>query len=130
MASPITIVSARLVVYALFLTALFACNGNTPLTPPASAPTKPNASSSTVTVETAEGNRLQDAIVTLSSALNGTTPSGTIIGTQPTGFTGQAVFDGLPSSGEICVSAADRGYVTAGTCRQPFPSTFTLKLSP
>jgi hypothetical protein len=64
MASPITIVSARLVVYALFLTALFACNGNTPSTPSASAPTKPNASSSTVTVETGRGQPLLDAIET------------------------------------------------------------------
>ena len=65
MASPITIVSARLVVYALFLTALFACNGNTPLTPSASAPTqKSNPSSSTVTVETGRGQPLLDAIET------------------------------------------------------------------
>ena len=130
MGSPITHALARIAIYAVFFAALLACNGNTKSTPSTSAPSTPNASSSTITVENTGGDRIQEASVTLSSALNGTSPSGTIIGTQHTGFTGQATFNGLPSAGQICASASDRGYVATGACRQPFPATFTLKLSP
>src|ERR1700733_15362578 len=121
MGSPIVDLSARIAAYALFFTAIIACNGNASTNPSTSASSKPNASSSTISVDDTSGNRLQEATVTLSTGLNGMAPSGTIIGTQETGFTGQAVFNGIPSSGQVCVSARDHGYVTAGVCREPFP---------
>ncbi len=129
MGSPLIDTSARVAIYIVFFSALLACNASTTSTTPTTAPSKPNASSTTISVDDSGGTRLEEATVTLSRALNGTAPSGTIIGTQRTGFTGQAVFNGLPPSGQICASVADRGYIATGVCRQPFPGTMTFKLS-
>ncbi len=118
---------ARVAAYGMLIALLAGCkNGDTTSTPATAAPG--NASSSTISVVDGGGNRLEEVSVTLSTALNGTAASGTIIGTQTTGFTGQAVFDGIPRNGQICASATDRGYAPAGVCRQPFPSSLTLKL--
>ncbi|MGA8532476.1 MAG: hypothetical protein WB615_00045 [Candidatus Tumulicola sp.] len=122
-------VYARTTVYALFLATLFGCaNANNSSTPSTSSSTKPNASSSTISVIDKGGNRLQEAKVTLSTGLNGVSPSGTIIGREMTGDTGQAVFNGIPAQGQICASATDFRYAPTGACRQPFPSALTLKL--
>lgn len=118
---------ARVVVYAIFLGVLFGCAGNNS-TPATSSSSKPNASSSTISVVDSGGSRLEEATVTLSTALSGNSASGTIIGSQTTGFTGQATFNGIPASGQICASASSVGYTPAAVCRQPFPSALTLRL--
>ena len=60
---------ARIIVYAAFIGILTACkNGDTTSTPATSSPS--NASSSTISVVDSGGNRLQEATVTLSTALN------------------------------------------------------------
>lgn len=109
---------------ALALVALTACGGSSST----SIPPTPNASSTTITV-TVAGVPTAGITVTLSTALNGAKPSGTIIATGATNAQGQAAFNNLPSSGTICDSAemsSSHGAQFVGACHRPFPSSDTL----
>jgi hypothetical protein len=88
-----------------------------------------NPGSLVVTIEYA-GGTLSGVPVTLSTGLNGQTPTG-VITTTSTNSAGQATLS-LPSDGTLCVSATETtvgGTSFAGNClSQPFPTTLTLTL--
>jgi hypothetical protein len=69
--------------------------------------------------------------VTLSTGLNGQTPTG-VISTGVTGANGQVTFS-LPATGTLCISASvtsGNSSTFAGNCNSPpFPSTFGLTLN-
>ncbi|MGD0474780.1 MAG: hypothetical protein ABSB70_16420 [Candidatus Velthaea sp.] len=97
-----------------------------------SSPATPtNPSSTAVTVSNAAGLPLNGITVTLSTGLNGQTPTG-VIATVTTGTNGQVTFS-LPSTGLLCVSATVTlgGSTTfSGSCHSPpFPSTTTITLN-
>src|SRR5579863_9688089 len=103
--------SARIVIYALVVAALFGCGGsNTPSTSSSSSPAPSrNPGSTTITVEDSQNKPLSLAQVTLSSSVDDTNqPTGTIYGTQTTGPSGQVSFHDLPAFGQVCATASER----------------------
>lgn len=121
------VLRGALVAALLVATAACSSNGSS-----SSTPSGPNASSTTITVETSNGGRLGGYEVTLSRGVNSGGPTG-IIDSDPTNGVGQVNFFNLPSSGQLCVYTS----VTIGAklyavshCAQPFPSTYTLKFGP
>ena len=104
---------------------LAACNSSTSSNLPNS-----NATSTTVSVLSNASSPVVNIPVTLSTSLNNGVPGGTIIATSNTDGNGQVTFNGLPSTGVLCVSASQSvsgAAQTAGVCHQPFPSSVTLK---
>ncbi len=68
--------------------------------------------------------------VTLSTGISGTTPTGVIL-TETTNSSGQVTFTNLPSSGQLCVSAATgigASFTFNEYCAQSFPSSYTLAI--
>jgi hypothetical protein len=110
------------------LCALVACSSgsSTPSTSNA-----PNPSSTTVTLKL-KGGPLYDMPVTLSRSIVNGGPTG-VIRTLRTNHAGQAFFEALPSSGQLCVYSS---MLVGGTlyktshCAQPFPGTYTLSYGP
>jgi len=92
----------------------------------------PNPGSTTVTVTTAEGTRLLDIPVTLSTGLDNNQPTG-VIATKPTNSFGEVTFSNLPASQQLCACAVTtQGGGTVyrtSHCAQPFPGAYTLKFS-
>ncbi len=103
---------------------LAGCNTNS-----TTGPTPTFGPSTIVTVQTASGVAVAGIVVTLSSGLNGTTPTG-VITTQTTNTNGQVTFSNLPTNQILCVSAAQgigSSAQFAGHCANPFPATYKLK---
>ena len=108
----------------LMLSTVAACSSSST----SSTPTGPNASSTTVTVETKDGTRLGQIPVTLSTGITNGLPTG-IITSDPTNSIGQVTFSNLPSAGQLCVSAETSGsgkVYRTHYCAYPFPATYTL----
>jgi hypothetical protein len=123
---------AALVLAALALSALAGCKGSDSSTTPsasASASPGPNATSTTITVQSGPNDPIAHVQVTLSAALNGDRPSGTIYGVATTPASGQVAFHSLPTSGPICITATERFYNTSASCKQPLASTETITLT-
>jgi hypothetical protein len=125
-------VSARIVIYALVVAALFGCKGTnaTPSASPSSssAPAR-NPGSTTITVENSQNKPLSLAQVTLSSSVDDSNqPTGTIYGQQITGPSGQVSFHDLPAFGQVCATASERFYTSVAECKEPFASTLTIVL--
>ncbi len=116
----------RLCAFLVAALALSACGGSSSsTTPPLN---NPNSTVVFVTVGGAPGVGLT---VTLSTALNGTTPpANSILQTATTDATGTAIFNLLPATGKLCASVVQSapGYATSlGKCHsQPFPASLTL----
>jgi hypothetical protein len=96
-----------------------------------SAPSTPvNPSTTVVTIDNAAATPLAGINVTLSTGLNGQTPTG-VITTTATNAAGQVTFS-LPQTGTLCVSATvttGNSATFAGTCKSPpFPATIGLTL--
>jgi hypothetical protein len=106
------------------LCALVACSSGSS-TP--STSNGPNPSSTTVTLKL-KGGPLYDMPITLSHAIVNGGPSG-VIRILRTNHAGQALFEALPSSGQLCVYSS---MIVGGTlyktshCAQPFPASYTL----
>lgn len=123
--------SARIALCALALSALIGCKGTstTPSTS-ASATPGPNATSTTITVESGPNAPIEHVQVVLSSALNGSEPTGTIYGNSTTPPNGEVSFSHLPSYGQICITATERFYSTYNACPKPLAATVTVTMSP
>ena len=107
----------------VMMCAIAACNNGSS----SSTPNGPNASSTTVTVESSNGARLSQVQVTLSTGLDNGRPIG-IISADPTNSVGQVTFSNLPSAGQLCVSAvtsASGKVYRASHCAHPFPASET-----
>jgi len=121
----------RIALCAVTALALFGCQAShSSTTPSASSSPGPNASSTTITVQSGPNAPIEHVQVTLSAELNGDQPAGTIYGSATTPADGQVFFKGLPSSGQICVTATERFYDTSAACHQPLGSTETITLTP
>jgi hypothetical protein len=112
--------------FLICILALPGCGGGS------SMPNTPtNPSSTLVTVQNAATAPLPGVTVTLSTGLNGQTPTG-VISTGVTGANGQVTFS-LPATGTLCISASvasGNSSTFAGNCSSPpFPSTFGLSLN-
>ncbi len=116
----------RFFALAAFALLLAGCGGGSSGSNP---PVQTNAPSSVITVNSASGAPLPGLVVTLSTGLNNSTPTG-VISTQTTNASGQTTFSGLPSTGTLCVSTvrgAAPNVTFAGQCFFPFPSSYTLQ---
>jgi hypothetical protein len=107
-------VSARVVIYALVVAALFGCKGTnaTPSASPSSssAPAR-NPGSTTITVENSQNKPLSLAQVTLSSSVDDSNqPTGTIYGQQITGPS----YERRGVQGTLCIHADHRSSVNEG----------------
>jgi hypothetical protein len=112
-------------VLALSALALSSCGGSS-----SSAPPQHNPASTTVLWLTPAGAPATSLPVTLSTGIaGGNTPTG-VIKTSTTDSTGNVTFNGLPSSGNVCVSAtygSGQSALFKGDCFFPFPTTLTLQ---
>ena len=128
----IVTLSARILIYSFALAAMLGCStdNKTASAGATATPVARNAGSTTITVEGANDARLAHALVALSSSLDGTDPAGTIYAEEITPLSGQVSVKGLPSTGSVCVSAAERFYQSVAECHQPFESAYTVVLAP
>jgi hypothetical protein len=60
-------------------------------------------------------------------------PAGTILGTVTSDSSGEAVFTGVPPTGQLCISApyilGTQEQIVAGCHSQPYPATATLNFT-
>jgi len=105
--------------------ALAACSSSSSSSTPSGGA---NPSSTVITVTTASGSPLSGITVTLSTGISNGQPTG-VINSQRSDPSGIVTFYNLPSSGQLCVSAATivggRLYRT-NHCSSPFPARYTL----